>query len=94
MINYNMKIINNLIIIESWARYNIPMNESNQAYIARKIKQHRLDKHMTQSEIAKLVGITENYFARLERGERSLTVDTLYKISKGLGVSSQDLLPF
>lgn len=70
------------------------MNETTQQYIARKIKQHRLDKHMTQAEVAKLANISENYFALLERGERNATLPTLKKICTGLGVKSSDLLPF
>lgn len=70
------------------------MAESTQQYIARKLKQHRLDKRMTQAEVAQLAGLKDNTYAILERGERNLTLTNLHKICKALGIKASDVLPF
>jgi len=62
--------------------------------IGRKIKQVRVAKELTQSELAVLAGINENYFAMIERGEVNFTFDKLFKIIKALKVKSSQILPF
>ncbi len=62
--------------------------------IGRKIKQARVAKELTQSELATLAGINENYFAMIERGEVNFTFDKLFKIIKALKVKSSQILPF
>ena len=62
--------------------------------IGRKIKQIRTAKELTQSELATLAGVSENYFAMIERGEVNFTFDKLFKIIKALKVKSSQILPF
>jgi len=58
------------------------------------LKQIRLKKDLTQVQLAKKAGIDPNYYARVERGEVSPTIEKFEKITKALGVKSSDLLPF
>lgn len=62
--------------------------------IAEKLKQSRLKAELTQNELAKKAGINGNYYAKVERGEASLSVITLLKLVKALGLESSDYLPY
>lgn len=62
--------------------------------IANSIKRTRLDKGLKQSEVAEKAGINSNYYAKVERGESRLSVITLGKIVKALGIKSSEVLPF
>lgn len=55
--------------------------------IARKAKRY------TQEEVAKKVDLTTNYYATLERGEATASIETYYAIFTVLGVRSSDILP-
>jgi transcriptional regulator with XRE-family HTH domain len=62
--------------------------------IAKKIKAIRLEKHLTQSDVADRARISTNYYAKLERAEAKPSVETLAGIVKALKVKSSDILPF
>jgi transcriptional regulator with XRE-family HTH domain len=47
---------------------------------------------MTQAEVAKKAGISENHYAQIERAEKNPTVSTFTSIIKAIGVSSADIL--
>ena len=70
------------------------MADLTSKYIARNIKQIRLQKGLTQAELAKKAGINSNYYAKIERSDLKPSVDTLEKIIKALGVKSSDVFPF
>lgn len=57
------------------------------------IRQHRIEKHITQEKLALLCDIDRSYLGRIERGEVNITVVKLYEISKFLDLKPQDLLP-
>ena len=61
--------------------------------IGNKLKVARLEKNLTQLEVAKKAGINGNYYAKVERGEASLSVITLLKLVTALELKSSDLLP-
>ena len=46
----------------------------------------RIAAGLTQKELAERIGATQPAIARLERGERLPTVETLYRLAKALGV--------
>ena len=62
--------------------------------IAKRLKEIRLKKGLTQSDVAKLAGLNSNFYAKVERGEAKPSVETIKKISEGLKVKSSDILPF
>ncbi|MEZ4156576.1 MAG: UDP-N-acetylglucosamine 1-carboxyvinyltransferase [Candidatus Paceibacterota bacterium] len=45
----------------------------------------REEKNITQAKLAKLVGTSQSAVARIEKGEKNITAETLVKISKALG---------
>ncbi len=57
-----------------------------------RIRRFRVEKNMSQEALAFSAGVHSTYIGKIERGEKCPTVDTLYKIAKGLDVSVGDLL--
>ena len=68
------------------------MANNNSNSIAIKIRKARLQKKMTQVVVAQKSGISETYFAQIERGEKNPTISVISKIIDVLGVSSKDIL--
>ena len=54
------------------------------ADIADKVAARRLDKKLSQRELAELCGTTQSAIARLERGGRPPRIDTLLRIAEAL----------
>jgi predicted transcriptional regulator len=54
------------------------------ANIADKVAARRLDKNLSQRELAELCGTTQSAIARLERGGRPPRIDTLLRIAEAL----------
>ena len=59
--------------------------------LGQRIRDIRVQKGMTQSELAERSGMASNYIAMLERGERNPTYLTLLKIAEGCGVDICEL---
>jgi transcriptional regulator with XRE-family HTH domain len=62
--------------------------------IGEKIKQARQQKGATQAEVAEKAGLNTNYYARIERGDATATIEAVQKIAKALDVRSANILPF
>jgi predicted transcriptional regulator len=54
------------------------------ANIADKVAARRLDKNLSQRELAERCGTTQSAIARLERGGRPPRIDTLLRIAEAL----------
>jgi transcriptional regulator with XRE-family HTH domain len=54
--------------------------------------QARLDKGMTQTEVAKLLKRPQSYVSKYELGERRLDVVELIEIAEVLGVAAEQLV--
>lgn len=48
----------------------------------------------TQKELAKMAGLDPNYYAKVERGDGTPSLKTLYKIAKALNISITDIVGF
>lgn len=57
-----------------------------------KIRFYRKEKKMTQEKLAEICGFHPTYIGQLERGEKTASVETLYRISRGLNTSMCSLL--
>lgn len=57
-----------------------------------RIREERLRLNLTQAQLAEDIDISDTYMGAIERGERSLTLDTLVRLSNRLGVTVDYLL--
>ena len=55
--------------------------------LGKRIRTERIDKKMTQEELAERAVLHPTYIGQVERGEKSLTITSLEKIVEGLGIS-------
>jgi XRE family transcriptional regulator, regulator of sulfur utilization len=62
--------------------------------IGERIKQARQQQGATQAEVAEKAELNANYYARIERGDATATVEALQKVAHALKVKSSDILPF
>lgn len=56
------------------------------------LKALRLANSVSQEELALRCGLDRSYVGQVERGERNLTLENIYKIADGLGVPPSVLL--
>lgn len=62
--------------------------------VAKKLKVLRLDRDLTQADIAEKAKMSTNYYAKIERGEVRPSVDIYERLAKALKVTSSDIFPF
>jgi transcriptional regulator with XRE-family HTH domain len=60
--------------------------------LGKRIRRLRDQKGWSQEEFADMCDVNRSYMGRIERGELNLTIESLQKISKGLGKSVSVLL--
>ena len=64
----------------------------NYKRLGERIREERLRLSLTQAQLAEAVDISNTYMGAIERGERSLTLDTLVRLVNRLGVTVDYLL--
>jgi len=64
----------------------------NYVEIGNRIRTARETQGLTQEEASEKCDITTAFYGNIERGDRKMSVETLFKISIGLGVSADTLL--
>lgn len=69
------------------------MDEKLGKIIGANLQKARKAKHYTQEDVAKKVNLTTNYYATLERGEATASIETYYGIFIVLGVKASDIFP-
>lgn len=50
------------------------------------IRDHRVQKRMSQELLSGLAGLDRTHYSKIERGLRSPTIDTLFRIAKALDI--------
>ncbi len=60
--------------------------------IGAKIREFRMEKKLSQNDLAILCNFEKASMSRIEAGKTNVTIFTLYKISKALNVNIADLL--
>jgi transcriptional regulator with XRE-family HTH domain len=60
--------------------------------IAENVKVYRLAKDISQEKLAELADVHRNYIGHVERAERNMTIDSIERIAKALGVTVIALL--
>jgi len=64
----------------------------NYIKLGQRIREERLKLNLTQEQLAESVDISISYMGQIERGERSLTLDTLIRLVNRLGITVDYLL--
>lgn len=62
--------------------------------LGKNIAEHRKKKGLSQEELGYIISSARNYIGCIERGEKSPSISTLYKIAKALGIKVKDLINF
>lgn len=62
--------------------------------LGRNIAEYRKKKGISQEELGYIIHSARNYIGCIERGEKSPSISTLYKIAKALGTNVKDLINF
>ena len=68
--------------------------DSTTKKVAKKLKSLRLDRDLTQADIAEKAEMSTNYYAKIERGEVRPSADIYERLAKALKVTSSDIFPF
>ena len=64
----------------------------NYKRLGERIREERLKLNLTQAQLAEDIDISDTYMGAIERGERSLTLDTLVRLVNRLGITIDYLL--
>ena len=64
----------------------------NYKRLGERIREERLKLNLTQAQLAEDIDISDTYMGAIERGERSLTLDTLVRLVNRLGVTVDYML--
>lgn len=56
------------------------------------LRNYREKQGLTQDVLSGLAGLDRTHYSKLERGLRSPTIDTLFKIAHALGVPPHDII--
>lgn len=57
----------------------------------KRVRNLRTNKKLSQERLAELSGLHATYIGQIERGEKSPTLESIYKLSKGLQISLEEL---
>ena len=60
--------------------------------IGRNLRKVRIDRNKTQEEMSERIGFSYKHFQSVENGERPLSMRTLFRISKRLGIPMEKLV--
>ncbi len=60
--------------------------------LGKRIQKLREERRLTQEDMEEKTGINARYLSAIECGKRNVTLDTLDKIARGLGVELYELL--
>ena len=70
---------------------NLNMSKKDLQKFGKKLKFLRLEKNLTQIELAEILNMSPNFIGMIERGERNTTVENVFKISRALKVKPSSL---
>lgn len=62
------------------------------AELGKRIRFYRKELHLSQERLAELCDFHPTYIGQLERGEKNATLESIGKLSQGLGISLNTLL--
>ena len=88
------------LIDDIWGKVGTPerdameaeLKDDVQAYlVGEAIKNARLKQHLTQEELGKRIGVKRSQICKLESGKSSITISTMSRVFKALGIPAATL---
>ena len=67
------------------------MSNRLQNRIGKRIRDIRISKGVSQSQLALMTSMTKSYLSEIEAGKKNLTLRTLQKIATSLGITLEDI---
>ncbi len=67
------------------------MSKRDLQKFGKKLKFLRLEKGLTQLELAEILDMSPNFVGMIERGERNTTIENVFKIARALGIKPSNL---
>lgn len=67
------------------------MSKRDLQKFGKRLKLLRLDKNLTQLELAEILDMSPNFIGMIERGERNTTVENVFKIARALNIKPSNL---
>ena len=59
--------------------------------LARAVRTVRAEHHVSQAQLARILGLSQSRVARIEAGDRSVSLDLMVRALLGLGLAHQEL---
>lgn len=75
-----------------WQGNDQGMTEEGRSLFARRLKEARQAKRLTQAELSKATGIAQPDISLIERGQANVTLDTMERLASAVGVPLHYLL--
>ncbi len=63
-------------------------------FLGRRLKMLRKQRGLSQERLGKRAGLSGKFIGEVERGEKSPSIDTLYRVAEALGVHLRDLTDY
>jgi transcriptional regulator with XRE-family HTH domain len=60
--------------------------------VGERIRVLRVDRNLTQEDVAHAAGMNLSYYGKLERGQNNPTLDTLIRVCDAIGASLSDIV--
>ena len=60
--------------------------KENLKRFGKRLKELRIQRNLTQSELAEMIGLSTNFIGMVERGERNTSVDKIFKIAEAFDI--------
>lgn len=70
------------------------MNTKILENLGKNIKRYRLEKELTQEELANKIGVHQTYIGKLEIGKINPSTKKLFQISRALGIKLSNIFDF
>lgn len=67
------------------------MSKKDLQKFGKRLKSLRIDRNLTQLELAEILDMSPNFIGMIERGERNTTVENVFKISRALNIKPSNL---
>lgn len=69
-----------------------PVQHAQRRAFGNRVKVLRTDRGLSQEALAHLAGLDRTYVGGVERGERNISLDNIFRLAESLGVRASDLL--